>query len=174
MSGKKTASGAAAERRPSLALDGFEKAVKALAKREHQKALELFDQVIQQHPGERDVVERARTYRLVCERALQTRPAFKPKGVEELMAWGVFLHNRGEHTDAVRYLRQAADQAPTNADVRYCLAAAAARAGDTQSSLDALERAIALAPDARAQARFDVDFEALRDDDRFAALLQTP
>jgi tetratricopeptide (TPR) repeat protein len=172
MSGKKTASTAA--RRPSPALDSFEKAVKALGKRDYQKALELFDLVIQQHPNERDVAERARTYRRVCERALDTRPAFKPKGFEELMAWGVFLHNRGEHSDAVRFLRQATEQAPGNADARYCLAAAAAQAGDAQASLDALERAIALAPDTRAQARFDVDFEALRDDDRFAMLLQAP
>lgn len=163
----------AADRRASQAVELFEKAVKALGRKEYDKAREQFDAIIGGHPDERDVVERARSYRAVCERALSEskRTPYRPKGFDELLGYGVFLHNRGEFAEALKSLRQAAEIHPRNEDVLYCIAATSARAGDNDSALKALRSAISVSPETRAQARRDPDFDALREDDEFNALV---
>ncbi|HVR70818.1 MAG TPA: tetratricopeptide repeat protein [Vicinamibacteria bacterium] len=164
---------APADRRSSPAVVLFEKGVKALGRKEYDKAREHFDAIVSSHPEERDVVERARSYRMVCERAAGEgkRGAYRPKGFDELLNYGVFLHNRGEFDDALKSLRQAAEIHPRNENVLYCLAATSARAGDTDSALKALRSAISVSPETRAQARRDSDFDVLREDDEFNALV---
>ena len=159
------------ERRTGQALELFEKGVRALGKREYEKAREHLEALIANHPDERDVVERARTYRTVCERALDKRPAFKPKGFEELLNHGVVLHNRGEFDEAIKMLRQASEIHPRHEIALYCLAASSARAGDTASALKALRSAIGANVESRAQARRDPDFDVLRDDEEFLNLV---
>jgi tetratricopeptide (TPR) repeat protein len=163
----------AAERRASQAIELFEKGVKALGRKEYDKAREHFDAIIASHSGERDVAERARSYRAVCDRALGEgkRAAYRPKGFDELLNYGVFLHNRGEFDEALKSLRQAAEIHPRNENVLYCLAATSARAGDTDSALKALRSAISVSPETRALARRDSDFDVLREDDEFNALV---
>ena len=162
-----------AERRTSQAVEQFEKAIKALGKKEFDKARELFEAVVTGFPEEREVVERARSYQVLCDRALteSKRAAYKPKAFDELLAYGVFLHNRGEYEEALRSLRQAADLQPKNENALYCLAATSARAGDNESALKALRSAISASAETRAQARRDSDFDGLREDDEFNALV---
>lgn len=159
--------------RTSQAVELFEKAIKALGKKEYEKAREQFDAIATGHAEERDVAERARTYRAVCDRALAEgkRSAYKPKGFDELLGYGVFLHNRGDFEEALKSLRQAAEIHPKNENVLYCLAATSARAGDTESALKALRGAISASPETRGQARRDSDFDVLREDDEFNALV---
>lgn len=161
----------AGERKGSQGLDLFEKAVKALGKKDYERALELFDSLIAGHPQERDLVERARAYRTVCERASEKRPAFRPKTFEELLHYGVFLHNRGEYKEALRHLQQAVEMHPKNEHAQYCLAASAARAGDPVAALKALRSAIATSAANRAQARGDSDFDPIREHEEFVALV---
>jgi len=162
---------AAGERKGSQGLDLFEKAVKALGKKDYERALELFDSLIASHPQERDLVERARAYRTVCERAAEKRPAFRPKTFEELLHYGVFLHNRGEYQEALRHLQQAVEMHPKNEHAQYCLASSAARAGDPVAALKALRSAIAASAANRAQARGDSDFDPIREHEEFVALV---
>jgi len=160
-----------AQRRSGQALDLFEKAVKALGKRDYEKAQQLLAELIQAHPGERDLLERARSYRTLCERALERNPKFRPKTFEDLLTYGVFLHNKGEFQEAIKYLHQAAEIHPKNEHVQYCLAAAAARSGEAATALKALRSAIGANPANRAQARSDADFDAIRQDAEFHALI---
>lgn len=161
------------ERRTNQALEAFEKALRALGKKEFDRAREQFVALLSDYPEERDLLERARTYVAVCERAVaeSKRSAFRPKSFEDLLTYGVYLHNRGEFEDALRVLRQAAEIHPKNEHVLYCLAATAARAGDTGGALKALRSAIAASPASRAQARSDTDFDPLRDDEEFIDLV---
>ena len=163
----------ATDRRTSQAVEQFEKAIKALGRKEYDKAREQFEAVATAFPEEREVVERARSYQALCDRAMAEgkRSAYKPKGFDELLTYGVFLHNRGEFEEALRSLRQAADLQPKNENALYCLAATSARAGDSESALKALRSAISVSPETRAQARRDTDFDALREDDEFNALV---
>jgi tetratricopeptide (TPR) repeat protein len=173
MSARKSSS-AVADRRPSQALEVYEKAVRALGKRDYERAKEHLDALIGSYPEERDLLERARAYRALCERALEKRPAFRPKTFEDLLNYGVFLHNRGEFEEALKYLHQAAEIHPRNEHVLYCIAAASARAGDRAAALKALRGAIAANPSNRAQARSDADFDPIRDDEEFFALVSQP
>jgi tetratricopeptide (TPR) repeat protein len=147
--------------------------MKALGRREYEKARDIFESLIGDHPEEREIAERARAYHALCERALDKRPAFRPKGFDELLNHGVFLHNRGEYEDALKALRSAAEIHPRNEHVLYCLAATSARAGDAVAALKALRSAIAASPASRAQAKSDADFDSLRDDEEFTSLVHS-
>ena len=133
MSTRKPAS--PADKRSQAAIELFEKGAKALGKRDFDKARDHFEGVVSQFPDERDVLERARAYLVICSRALDKKPAFKPKTFDEVLHQGVFLHNRGEYDEALKLLRQAADMQPKSDHAQYCLAATAARAGDAEAAI---------------------------------------
>jgi tetratricopeptide (TPR) repeat protein len=153
------------------ALELYEKAVKALGRKDFARAMELLDSLIETHSGETDLVERARAFRVIAERGKAR--SFRPKSFEDLLNYGVFLHNRGEHAEALKALQQAAAIHPRNEHVLYCLAAAAAQAGEPAVAFKALKTAIAVSPANRSQARSDPDFDGLRDQAEFAALLHS-
>ena len=92
MSGKKAS---VAERRSGRSLDLFEKAVKALGRKDYERAQEQLTELVDSYPDERDVLDRARAYLALCERALGKRPSFRPKTFEDLLNHGVYVHNRG-------------------------------------------------------------------------------
>ena len=150
------------------ALDLFERAVKAMGRKDLDRARDLLDQLLESHGDQRELVERARAYRAVCDRS--RRPP-RPKTFEELLNYGVVLHNREDYAQAVRYLQQALEIHPRNESALYCLAAAQARAGDAPAALKALKSAIHASPASRAQARRDDDFAPLRAGAEFQALV---
>jgi tetratricopeptide (TPR) repeat protein len=156
------------DRRYQQALDTFERAVKALGRKDFDRCRELLDGLIEDHADQQELVERARAYRAMCDRS--RRPA-RPRTFEELLNYGVVLHNRGDFAHAVKYLQQALDIHPRNDGALYCLAAAQARAGDAPAALKALRSAIHANPASRAQARRDADFEPLREAAAFQALV---
>jgi tetratricopeptide (TPR) repeat protein len=88
-----------------------------------------------------------------------------------MLNYGVVLHNRGEFEEAVRYFRLAVAKHPRNEHALYCLAAAQARSGETPAALKALRSAINANPTSRTQARQDPDFETLRGEAEFQALV---
>ena len=161
----------AIDRRSQQALETFEKAMKAMGKHDYDRAREHFNALLEGFPEERDLLERARSYRAVCERALEKRPAFRPKTFDEMLHHGVYLHNRGEYEEALKFLRQAAEIHPRNEHVLYCMAATAARAGDNATALKSLRGAVTAGPSNRAQARQDPDFETLREDEEFLSIV---
>jgi len=169
MATKKVAAGS--DRRFSQAVEAFEKAMKALGKRDYEKARELFDQLIESHPEERDVLDRARSYRDACAAALETRPAVKPKGFEAIMSEAVLRHNRGEFDQSLPLIEQALGLEPASDDALYCLAASAALSGRAERAIEALGKAIEIEPGNRAQARSDSDFDALRENEAFIDLI---
>jgi Tfp pilus assembly protein PilF len=169
MNAKKAA--AASDRRSAQAVELFEKAMKALGKRDYDRAKEHFEALLAAHAEERDVAERARLYLGVCQRALEKRPSFKPKGFDELLNYGVFLHNRGEFDEALKFFGQAAEQQPKNEHVLYCVACTAAQAGDVSGALKSLRAAIQANPASRAQAMADADFDPIRENEEFVEIL---
>jgi tetratricopeptide (TPR) repeat protein len=162
---------AVSDRRSAQAVELFEKAMKALGKRDYERAKEHFDSLLSAHAEERDVAERARLYLGVCRRALEKRPAFRPKTFDELLNYGVYLHNRGEFDEALKFLGQAAEQQPKNEHVLYCLAASAAQSGDVSGALRSLRAAIQANAASRAQARADADFDPIRENEEFVEIL---
>ncbi len=161
---------AAGDRRYRQAVDLFEKAVKAFGRKDFGRAQAHLDNLIATHGDQPDLVERARSYLAMCQRATSRKPA-RPKTFEEMLNYGVVLHNRGEFDQAVKCLRQAVAKHPRNEHALYCLAAAQARAGEAEAALKALRSAITANPTSRSQARQDPDFEPLRGEAEFQALV---
>jgi tetratricopeptide (TPR) repeat protein len=168
MGDKKAA--AVQDRRAGHALELFEKAVKALGKKDFERASGLLDELIESYPEERDLLERARAFRTLCERSREKRHS-RLKSFEDLLNYGVILHNKGDFEGAIKHLQQAAEIHPRNEHVLYCLAAAQARAGDSTSAIKALKSAISVSPANRAQARSDSDFDSIRDEADFVSLV---
>ena len=160
----------AADRRYRQAVDLFEKAVKAFGRKDFDRARGHLEGLIEGHDDQPDLVERARAYLAMCRRAGSRRPA-RPRTFEELLNYGVVLHNRGEFPQAVKFLRQAVAMHPRNEHALYCLAAAQARAGEADAALKALRSAIHANPASRTQARQDPDFEPLRGGAEYEALV---
>jgi tetratricopeptide (TPR) repeat protein len=173
MNAKKGA-GAAQDRRSAQAVEQYEKATKALGKHDYEKARDAFAALAASFPEERDIAERARLFEALCARSLEKHASFKPKGVDELVSYGVLLHNRAEYAEALKCFAQASEQQPKNEHALYCAAATAARLGDTDAALKALKAAIQLNTGNRAQARIDEDFDALQDNDEFLDLVDGP
>jgi tetratricopeptide (TPR) repeat protein len=146
-------------RRYQQAVDVFTRGVKALGRKDFDRARDLFDALFEEHPDQKELLERAQAYRAMCNK---TRRPGRPKTFEELLNYGVILHNRGEFALAVKFLRQALEVQPRNESALYCLAAAQARAGDPDAALQTLRSAISANPATRALARKDDDFEPLR------------
>jgi tetratricopeptide (TPR) repeat protein len=158
------------EKAGAQSVEAYEKALKAFWKKDYEKAAELLEPLSRSESAE--LGERARTYLAVCARHNDKKGAFKPKTAEEFVAWGSVLHNRGEFAEAQKLFAQAASLAPQNDVAHYCLAAAAARNGDDATARKALQKAVDLSPESRVHARRDADFEALREDEEIAALLE--
>ncbi len=156
------------DRRYQQAVDLFQRAVKALGRKDLDRARDLLDELLASHGDQQELVERARAYRAMCERP--KRPA-RPKTFEELLNYGVVLHNRGDFAQAVRYFQHALEIHPRSESALYCLAAAQARAGDAAAALRALRSAIHANPASRTQARRDDDFAPLRAAAEFQALV---
>ena len=163
--------GVASDRRSAHAVELFEKAMRALGKRDYERAKEHFESLLSAHAEERDVAERARLYLGLCRRSLEKRPAFRPKTFDELLNHGVVLHNRGDFDEALKLFGQAAEQQPKNEHVLYCTAASAAQAGDVAGALKSLRAAIQANPASRAQARADGDFDPIRENEEFVEIL---
>lgn len=163
----------AGDRRYQQAVDLFEKAVKAFGLKDFGRAQTHLENLIASHGDQADLAERARSYLVMCQRATSGEPV-PPKTFEEMLNYGVVLHNRGEFAQALKYLHQAVAKHPRDEHALYCLAAAQARAGEAEAALKALRSAIAANPTSRSQARQDPDFEPLRGEAEFQALVAPP
>ena len=92
--------------------------------------------------------------------------AFEPSPWE---AWleALPLFEAGDYVGAIEVMARALEEHPDNHNVLYNLACAEARAGEVDSALDHLRRAVELEPRTREWAQTDEDFASIRDDPRF-------
>jgi tetratricopeptide (TPR) repeat protein len=157
--------------RYSKAVDTFERAVKALHKGDSDKARGHFETVISNFGEEKELVDRAQAYIIVCDRKTGTRRSHTTKDFESIVTHGVFLHNKGDYQGAVTSLEKAVEMDPKNDHAQYCLAASYARAGDARGATRHLKRAIGADPYNRVLAISDTDFDSLRSDPTLVQLL---
>ena len=78
-------------------------------------------------------------------------------------------YRRKEYDRAVEIMRGRLADYPDNANVLYNTACMEALAGDHESALEHLERAVSLDPRSREWAQGDSDLDSIRDDPRFPA-----
>jgi tetratricopeptide (TPR) repeat protein len=100
----------------------------------------------------------------------------KPGEVFEVSPWehyfaAIPLSQAGDHRAAAEVIRVALERSPDNPPVLYNLACAECLAGDTEAALEHLSRAVVADARCAEWARDDADFDAVRDDPRFVALV---
>jgi tetratricopeptide (TPR) repeat protein len=153
------------------ALAGFETAVKALQRHDFGTAATGFRAVLTGFPQERALLDRARVYLELCERELRRAPA-APRTVEERLTQATAALNNGDDRTAGRLAEEVLAEAPDHDLALYLVAAVRARQGDAQAALRHLRHALEVSPDVQAQARHDVDFDLLKDNEEFRQLLE--
>jgi Tfp pilus assembly protein PilF len=152
-------------------VDAFERAVKTLHKGDIEKSRDLFETILTGFPEERELTDRAKIFIEVCDRKSQASRSYKPEDVESTVAYGVFLHNKGDYESAVSSLERAVEMDPKNDHAHYCLAASYARSGDARGATRHLKRAVSTDLYNRVLALTDADFDSLRNDPALTQIL---
>ena len=150
----------------------YERGLKALQRKNYDRAAATFRQVLEEFPDERELHERARLYLNVCER----EPASKtkaPRSVDERILAATVALNRREVDHALSLLRNSASSHPKHDHVQYMMALAHALKGDADTASVHLEKAIALNPDNRLQSQQEPDFDSIRGAQPFLDALKT-
>jgi Tfp pilus assembly protein PilF len=149
----------------------YETGVRALQRHDFDAAAESLRGVIQNYPGERELVERARLYLQVCERETARRPSGPQTPTEWVYAATVAL-NAGNLEGALGHLNRALEKAPDNDHAHYIMAVALVDKGEPALALVHLKHAISLNPENRSAALQDPDFDALHDLEAFRQALE--
>jgi tetratricopeptide (TPR) repeat protein len=148
----------------------YEKGLQALFKKHHAAALEAFEKFIAAHAEHPEAIERARVYRNIAKRALESKPLHASSPAEQLLH-GVLLANQGEHQSATAQLQKAV-KADSESDLgHFLLASVAAENGDASTAIEHLRRAIQLNPVNQVYANNLEEFDSLRDQSEFQGLL---
>ena len=147
--------------------------MEALQRHAYSDAAPAFQAIIMGFPAERGLVDRARVYLELCERESRRRPAV-PRTIEERLTAATAALNNADDAQAVEFARSVLGDDPKHDLALYLLAAIHARRNDRDGALDLLGKAIAISPEASAQARSDEDFAALRQDEAFRKLTEPP
>jgi tetratricopeptide (TPR) repeat protein len=147
----------------------FDRGVAALQKKKFEEAERNFVDLIQKYPEEKELVDRARVYRAVCERQ---RKAANPALVEpeDFYYAAVLEKNRGNVSEAIEHLKRAARK-NGGGRVDFLLACCYAQIGDSAPALEHLRKAIEEDQRHRFLARHDRDFDPVRDSPEFQELL---
>jgi hypothetical protein len=157
----------------TAALVLFQRGMEALQRHAYGEAATAFDAVVMGFPQERGLLDRARVYLELCTRESARRPA-APKTIEERLTAATAALNNDDDASAEELARSVLGDEPKHDLALYLLATVFARRGSTADALDFLGRAIALSPEASAQARTDDDFTSLHDEDAFWTLTEPP
>jgi tetratricopeptide (TPR) repeat protein len=147
--------------------------VQGLQRHDFAGAAELFRNVIERYPEERELLERARLYLRVCERETARNNPPPETPAEQVYAATVSM-NAGDHATALHHLTGALEKDPENDHAHYMMSAVLSLRGRREEALEHLSRAIELNPDNRVQARQDPDLENIRDLDGFRGIIDSP
>ena len=139
----------------------YEKGLKALQRRNFQTAKAAFQQLLDQHPEEKELHDRARLYLNVCEREAGPK-AKPPKTTDERLLAATLALNRRDFDEALSMLHKAAKTYPDDDHVHYMLAVTHALREDAEAAATHLNKAIELNPDNQLQAKQEPDFDCIR------------
>ncbi len=151
----------------------FQRGMEALQRHAYADASAAFNAVVMGFAGERALLDRAKVYLELCARELNRKPP-APRTIEERLTAATAALNNGDDPGAEDLVRSVLGDDPRHDLALYLLAAVHSRRGAIAEALDFLAKAIALSPEASAQARSDDDFLALHDEDAFWKLTEPP
>ncbi len=146
----------------------FQNAVQFMQEGKFDKARALFEKLLSN--GAPELMERSRTYLVVCERHSK-KSTFAFGTPEEQYDYAISQLNTGNYEDARDQFEGLLKKNILSDYAHYGLAVLNSITGQAEECLDHLRRAIELNPQSRIQARSDADFADMADDPRFTELL---
>ncbi|NJR16132.1 MAG: tetratricopeptide repeat protein, partial [Calothrix sp. CSU_2_0] len=102
-----------------------------------------------------------------CEEALKIKPDYH----EALCGKGIALANLGQFSEAIASYEEVLKFKPDDDAAWYNRACTYGVLGNIDTAIENLQTAINLNPECREMAKTDTDFDAIRDDGRFQALI---
>ena len=153
------------------ALQDFSTAIELLHKQEYEQAREQFRVLEASNSDEPTLVDRARTYALICDQRLAP-PADSPKTADDFYYRAVLLANDGDYDDALPLFERALVDLPDSPKVLYARASTWALKGNAEAAVADLRRAISAEPQVRFQASNDPDFEPIREEPAFIDIIE--
>ncbi|HKY32680.1 MAG TPA: hypothetical protein VJV23_09110 [Candidatus Polarisedimenticolia bacterium] len=152
------------------AIRDFEEGLRLFQRKEYAKAIHQFETVIEEFPTEREVCDRARSRIAICRERTAPAPP-RPREAGDLYYAGVMAANEGRLDEAAELLEKGARQDDRSDKAFYALAAVLGLKGDRAGAIENLTKAIGINPTNRTHALNDPDFDGLREDAEFMALL---
>jgi len=153
------------------AIGRFGNGVELIHKGDFVGARQIFVEVQSACADEPELIERARSYALICER--RTAPAEPPlQTADDRFHRAVVLSNDGRCDEALALLDQLVQEDPTSARNVYVRASAWALKGSADRAVVDLRQAIAIDPKIRFQAVNDPDFEKIREEPSFIDIIE--
>lgn len=148
----------------------FEKGIEHLHRREMEAAARCFSDVLEMHPEERELVDRARTFLAVARNGKRERE--KPlRDPVEIYHAAVFEKNRGNCQKAIELVQSANAHADLDGRLAYLAACCLALNGRNADAITSLKAAIEASDQNRIQARLETDLASLRAEPLFEALV---
>jgi tetratricopeptide (TPR) repeat protein len=148
----------------------FDRGMEHFHRREMEAAAAAFGELVDLHPDERELIDRARTYLAVARNGKKERE--KPlRDAAEIYHAAVFEKNRGNCQKAIELVVSANGAPDADGRLAYLAACCNALLGRPSEALDALARAIEASGQNRIQARLDADLVSLKAEPRFESLL---
>ena len=147
-------------------LTAYDQAMKVFHKGDCVKALELLKTFIEKHPSEKELVDRARIYRTICQ-AKSKKEKINLKTFEDHYQFGVYKVNQGDYEEALKALDKAREMKPKEAKIPYLMADVYCLMEEKEECLAHLKKAIQMDKYFSILAQNESDFESLREDKKF-------
>lgn len=158
------------QRELSAARREYEKAIDLFHKRRLDEAAERFQALVDNHPDEKEFLDRARMYLSACRNGKKSRGS-SPSEPEELYHAAVFEKNRGNLDKALDLLKKTTGRKDGDGRLHYLAACCHALQGDAEQALANLRKAIAADDQNRIHARLETDLVSLRGTPDFSELV---
>jgi len=153
-------------------LDAYGQATKAFRKGDCVKAKELFEAFIEKYNMEKELVDRANIYLSLCEKR-QKRETVTLKTFEDHYEYAIYLHNQGDHDQALKLLEKAKTIKPKEGKVAYMKALTYCLMEDNQNCLLSLKDAVHKDKQFGVLAQNEPGFEPLWEDKKFKVITKT-
>ncbi|MBL8113997.1 MAG: hypothetical protein JNK60_14040 [Acidobacteria bacterium] len=152
----------------SAARRDYEKAIEAFHKRKFDEAAKRFEEVLEKHPDEKDILDRARMYLAASNKK---KAETNGHDGEDLFHAAVFEKNRGDLDRALDLVKRSNGKRDADGRLHYLAACCHALVGDAEQALQNLRRAVAADQQNRIQARLESDLASLRGTPEFAEIV---
>jgi len=153
------------------ALSLYSQGIKDFRKGDYEKAQASFEALMEKYPEEHELVDRARVYLTICQRAPK-KESFSPRTLDDYLFYAQMKINQGDSAGALKLLEKALEFKREEGRIYFLMATAYLQNGQQEEALEALKKAVQKDKTLAILAQNEPDFEPLWEDKRFKILVK--